>query len=103
MVQSLNRKISFIDPNPAIPHAQEGGLPLPLRDRRRLACQFPTMIYLVSKSRGQLKEILHLKDISLDAEASGLCVQIVNDGQVHSIFHRQRDAPLLGRQEFTEV
>src|SRR6266478_1660490 len=98
MVQSRNRQIRFIEPNPAVPHAQERGLPLPLRDRRRLASQFPTMIYLVSKSRGQLKEILRLKDISLDAEASRLCVQVVSEGQVRGIFHRQRDAPLLGRQ-----
>src|SRR5260370_15316959 len=54
LVQSSDSQSCFIESNPAIPDADERGLPLPLRDGGRLSTQFPTAIQPVPKCCSQL-------------------------------------------------
>src|SRR6266481_10196241 len=59
------------------------------------------MIQLVAKRRRKLQKIFHLEEVSFDADVSRLRVQVVHKHKVRGVFHCQRDAAALRRQDVT--
>src|SRR6267154_3364494 len=80
LVQTSHRQVPSIESDSAVPLSGEWFFPLPLCCRSSLSGEFPTVVQLMPKDSREFNKIFHVMDVSLNADAARVGIQIVNEG-----------------------